>query len=346
MRKKQNILINEIPAHTFGWLGANSYATDDTVHARAVPTVEIEGGVVRSEPDEPIETGAGKTLASVLDGAGIPKTAYAFISDGGILRLGYHDPNSDGMVTADRVYVTVADGVTADLVLKIGLEERCGTRTIVSVEAKLGKGSALRITQIEKANAAAELISDLGVLTGDGSEVEIVKVITGEGNIVDGYKADLSGSEAKLRTRVGYDISGNARLDMNHVSRHCGRRTDTDIKVYGVLRDDAFKLFRGTIDFIRGCSGAVGNETEDVLLLSENVRNQTIPLILCGEEDVEGNHGATIGRVSDEIMYYLGSRGLNEDKIFRMMAEAKMNAVISEIKDDKTRKNLEEERGQ
>ena len=345
MRKKQSVLINEIPAHTFGWLGANSYATDDTVHARAIPTVEIEGGVVPTEPGEPIETGAGKTLASVLDGAGIPKTAYSYISDGGILRLGYHDPNSDGMVTADRVYVTVADGLTADLVLDIDLEERCGTRTIVSVEAKLGKGSTLRISEIEKANADAELISDLGILAGDGSKAEIVKVIYGEGKIIDGYRVDLAGAEAKLKTRVGYDVSGNARLDMNHVSRHSGRRTDTDIKVYGVLRDDSFKLFRGTIDFIRGCSGAVGNETEDVLLLSENVRNQTIPLILCEEEDVEGNHGATIGRVSDEIMYYLGTRGLNEDKIFRMMAEAKMNAVISEIKDDKTRKKLEEERG-
>ncbi|MBR2672719.1 MAG: SufD family Fe-S cluster assembly protein [Oscillospiraceae bacterium] len=345
MRKKQSVLINEIPAHTFGWLGANSYATDDTVHARAIPTVEIEGGVVPTEPGEPIETGAGKTLASVLDGAGIPKTAYSYISDGGILRLGYHDPNSDGMVTADRVYVTVADGLTADLVLDIDLEERCGTRTIVSVEAKLGKGSTLRISEIEKANADAELISDLGILAGDGSKAEIVKVIYGEGKIIDGYRVDLAGAEAKLKTRVGYDVSGNARLDMNHVSRHSGRRTDTDIKVYGVLRDDSFKLFRGTIDFIRGCGGAVGNETEEVLLLSEDVRNQTIPLILCGEEDVEGNHGATIGRVSDEIMYYLGTRGLNEDKIFRMMAEAKMNAVISEIKDDKTRKKLEEERG-
>ena len=342
MRKGQNILINEIPAHTFGWLGANSYALDDVIHARAVPVIETEGAVMLSEAGEPVETGAEKTLTSLLDKAEIPKRAYTFVSDGGVLRLGYGDANSDGMVTADRIYVTVSDGVTADLVVDIDLRERCGSRTIVAVEAKLGRGSVLRISEIEKANAEAELICDLGILAEDGAAAEIVKVISGEGRIADGYRADLRGTEARLKTRVGYDISGNARLDMNHVSCHLGRRTDTDIKVFGVLRDSVFKLFRGTIDFIRGCSGAVGNETEDVLLLSDSVRNQTIPLILCGEEDVEGNHGATIGRVSDEIMFYLGSRGLDERQVFRMMAEAKMNAVISEIKDAKTRKKLEE----
>ena len=51
----------------------------------------------------------------------------------------------------------------------------------------------------------------------------------------------------------------------------------------GVLRDHAFKLYRGTIDFKWGAKGAVGNEKEDVLLLSNDVVNQTIPLILCAE---------------------------------------------------------------
>ena len=42
-----------------------------------------------------------------------------------------------------------------------------------------------------------------------------------------------------------------------------------------------------------------------MLLLSNDVVNQTIPLILCAEEDVEGNHGATIGKLDDELLFYL-----------------------------------------
>lgn len=59
----------------------------------------------------------------------------------------------------------------------------------------------------------------------------------------------------------------------------------------GVLAGKAFKLFRGSIDLLPGGSGAKGQEQENVLLLGDGVVNQTIPLILCGEEDVEGNHG-------------------------------------------------------
>lgn len=44
----------------------------------------------------------------------------------------------------------------------------------------------------------------------------------------------------------------------------------------------------------------MGNEKEDVLLLDDTIVNQTIPLILCNEEDVEGNHGATIGKLDEE----------------------------------------------
>lgn len=55
----------------------------------------------------------------------------------------------------------------------------------------------------------------------------------------------------------------------------------------GILDDQAFKLFRGTIDFKNGSSGSKGDEKEDVLLMGDNVVNQTIPLILCAEEDVE-----------------------------------------------------------
>lgn len=102
----------------------------------------------------------------------------------------------------------------------------------------------------------------------------------------------------------------------------------------GVLRDKAHKLFRGTIDFQLGSSGAKGDENEDVLILGEDVINQTVPLILCAEEDVEGNHGASIGRPSDDVLFYLASRGLDEEEACNLMARAKLDALCSKIGDE------------
>lgn len=71
---------------------------------------------------------------------------------------------------------------------------------------------------------------------------------------------------------------------MNYVALHEGKKSVSEIKTDGVLHENSKKLFRGTIDFKKGAAGAVGNEKEDVLLLDDDIVNQTIPLILCAEE--------------------------------------------------------------
>lgn len=73
----------------------------------------------------------------------------------------------------------------------------------------------------------------------------------------------------------------------------------------GALRDGAKKIFRGTIDFKTGASDSVGNELENVLMLGDDVENKTVPVILCSEENVVGNHGATIGELDEDTMFYL-----------------------------------------
>lgn len=97
---------------------------------------------------------------------------------------------------------------------------------------------------------------------------------------------------------------------------------------------------RGTIDFVKGCAGSKGNEKEDVLLLDDDVKNQTIPVILCAEEDVEGNHGATIGQLDEELLFYLRSRELSEEYIYEMLAKAGIDAVCSKIPDMQIREAI------
>lgn len=128
---------------------------------------------------------------------------------------------------------------------------------------------------------------------------------------------------------------------MNYTALHEGRRTQSGINASGVLRDKAFKLFRGTIDFRRGAAQASGSEKEDVLLMDDGVVNRTIPLILCGEDDVEGDHGATVGRLDDRLLFYLESRGLNREDAYEMMARARVVAVAARIPDERTRRGVE-----
>ena len=54
-------------------------------------------------------------------------------------------------------------------------------------------------------------------------------------------------------------------------------------------------------------------------------------MILCSEEDVAGSHGATIGRLDEDVLFYLQSRGMDRESVYEMMAQAKLNAVIERI---------------
>ena len=128
---------------------------------------------------------------------------------------------------------------------------------------------------------------------------------------------------------------------MNYTARHRGRRTESLMDVSGVLAEGAFKLFRGTIDFISGSSGSKGEEKEDVLLLGGHMVNQTVPLILCGEDDVEGNHGAPIGRLDEQMMFYLCSRGFSGEEAKRMLARAKIDALCEQIPVREIRKQVD-----
>ena len=68
---------------------------------------------------------------------------------------------------------------------------------------------------------------------------------------------------------------------MNYVLRHTGKKTTCEINASGALRDAARKIFRGAIDFKHGSAGSAGDEMETVLLLGDDVVNQTVPLSLC-----------------------------------------------------------------
>ena len=127
---------------------------------------------------------------------------------------------------------------------------------------------------------------------------------------------------------------------MNCEAIHLGKCTKSRIASSGVLTDRASKLLRGTIDFRTGCTGSVGSESEDVLLLSETVRNQSVPVILCSEEDVVGDHGASIGRPDENLLYYMESRGIREDEALKMLAEARIESVISRIPDEEIRDRI------
>ena len=148
---------------------------------------------------------------------------------------------------------------------------------------------------------------------------------------------------ASLKAAMGYLGRKQQVIDLNLAVDHVGRNTRSDIDVSGALSDSAKKVFRGTIDFKNGSAGSTGSEQETVLLLGDDVVNRTVPLILCAEENVEGTHGATIGALDDDTLFYFESRGFDRDAAERLMARAAVERLAHDLGDDATAEAVQHE---
>ena len=125
-------------------------------------------------------------------------------------------------------------------------------------------------------------------------------------------------------TLVVDDLKGGPKV-LVVGSPACGSAFETDLVGVNPLRGPFLKdhILGNLVGTGKGnAKGAQGNEAETVLVLGDDVVNKTLPTILCDEDDVAGNHGATIGSVSPEQLAFLASRGLSRTDAEQLFVRA------------------------
>lgn len=216
--------------------------------------------------------------------------------------------------------------------------------TAGAVEEKVidvAAGEVRRVTDVNLAGGA--VARRIRIRVGAGGRVEFIGVDVGAGDFAADVEIILAGDDSAAELDAVYFGDGARRLDFNYVIRQRGLRTDAKMTVRGALRDGCDKIFRGTLDFERGAKGSVGRELEEVVILSEGTRNRSVPLMLSGEDDVDGHHAVSVGRLDEDKIFYLMSRGLDKAEAERLIVEAAFNPVVERIADEGIRAAVVEE---
>ncbi len=130
------------------------------------------------------------------------------------------------------------------------------------------------------------------------------------------------------------------RLDLNYIQDVFGIKARTEIEVVGALTDFAKKNFKGTINFEKGCKKAFGSENETCLLLSKNSKSKALPMLLCGEEDVDGKHSSSVGKADEKELFYIMSRGLSYQEALKLSVKAKFSTVLNKVFDEELKKEI------
>lgn len=198
------------------------------------------------------------------------------------------------------------------------------------------ENASIKLVRVNLLSDSTDHFDDLGFHLENDAKAELVQLELGGKRSYVGVRTELVGRKSEYRSATGYLCKGDSLLDMNFVTNEWGKKVSSKMDASGVLLDNSTKVYRGTIDFKEGAKGASGFEKEDTLLFSPNIINKSVPLILCHEEDVEGDHGATIGRIDEKLLFYIKSRGIDEKAAKQLMTEAYINAVTEQIGDDET----------
>ena len=186
----------------------------------------------------------------------------------------------------------------------------------------------VRITRTQTLDDGFADIDDMGLFAHERARIDVRQTVLGGSTTFTGLAGDLRGDAASVNVETRYLGHGNQAHDFNYLLRHHGMRSQCNLNANGVLAGKSSKTLRGTIDLVRGCKGAEGTEQETVLLVDEGVRNVTVPVILCNEDDVAGNHGATIGHIRKEQLFYLESRGLSRRAAEAMFVGAALEQAV------------------
>ena len=344
-----NLLINSLPTRTWNKLGMNEALVDlNGVYENNSPAADYDENQVSWNPDaKGCPQGARVDLEPVLANA---LTGFAETSQGVrmekplVLRYGYKYQDR----RASHLVLHAAENSVLKVMVVLASENQGGEQAVMEIETYADANASIELSVIQLLSENGLCVNHIGGILEDNAHLELTRLELGAGKLYSGVNVDLKGKESDFHSEIGYHAKPGQSLDMNYVALHHGPRTNSLMEINGTLEEGSRKVFRGTIDFQQGCAGAKGTENENVLLMGDNMVNQTLPVILCKEEDVEGNHGASIGQLDDKILFYLGSRGFSQQAAQAMIAQARIEAICGKLPDETVQEQVrkfEQDRG-
>ena len=247
--------------------------------------------------------------------------------------------DNDNLNLVENIAITANENAKSTVILKYSAEADISAYHIGVVKAIAKNNAELNIIIVNLMNDISNNFLSIENDLGNNSKINYYIIDFGGKNSITNYFSNIVGKNADNQLNTIYLGKNDQLFDLNYIAELYGERSNVNIEVQGALRDSARKHFKGTIDFKKGCKKATGNENENCMLLSEKAKSIALPMLLCSEEDVEGNHSSSAGKIGEKELFYIMSRGFELKEAMKLMVRAKFNNILSSIKNEEL-KNL------
>ena len=238
---------------------------------------------------------------------------------------------------------TSGNGLACDIEITIQKNAKATLFINYRSQAEVEANFYGRINILCEENSSFELITNkifrgkstfyenVNAVLEESSSLQIIAAELAKTDFVTSVDINLQGDHAQAKLDVMYIGSANHVLDMAYRVKHIGKNTNSSLTGKGILLNEAKKTFRDTIDFVKGSAGSKASEAENILVLDQRVQNISVPLLLCGECDVEGAHAVSVGKPEEKILFYLMSRGISQKEAEIILAQAALASINDNI---------------
>ncbi len=243
-------------------------------------------------------------------------------------------------VTHPRNLIVVEESAHATIVeeyVSSGGKALCNTAT----ELVAGDNAVVSHYMIEREDAEAFNVSTLRIQQGRSANVASHSVLIGGALVRNNVHPVLSGEGGECLIN-GLFVGGDRQhLDnymlVEHASPHCGSRQFYN----GILSGHAHGVFHGRIIVHKDAQKTDAKQTNRNLLLSDTAQIDTKPQLEIYADDVKCTHGATIGQIEEDALFYLRSRGIDEASARRLLLMAFANECVDRMKEGPARAHVE-----
>ena len=151
---------------------------------------------------------------------------------------------------------------------------------------------------------------------------------------------DLEGEGSNGRMSGFFFTDGRQHLDLDTQQNHHAAHTTSDLLFKGALSEDSRSVWQGMIYVAPGAQKTDGYQANRNLVLDKSARADSIPGLEILADDVRCTHGATIGKIDDDHMFYLQSRGIEKHEAERLIVEGFFTPVMDRIPYEGVRNRL------
>ena len=199
------------------------------------------------------------------------------------------------------------------------------------VELYVGKNAKLRYSTIENWSKNMYNLNTKRAIVEEGGTIEWVSGSFGSHVSYLYPMSILKGDDSKMEF-TGITFAGEGQnLDTGAKVVHTGKRTSSYINTKSISKDGGISTFRSSVQIGKQASGSKASVSCQSLMLDDISRSDTVPAMDIRTRDANVGHEAKIGRISDEAVFYLMSRGISEEGARAMIVSGFADDVSKEL---------------